>query len=142
MKSPTTRVVVERIQSYLGDCSQKVICRYLDVTPVALSQNIERPFNEILKNKVGSRLSSLLFLLECAKKDETLEASTLHRLLTLPAFPAKDGWELDVVSALHEDYPQEMLVEVFQRATDALRKPFDLKPLRDGLYNEIHAARA
>ncbi len=142
MKSPTTRVVVERVQSYLGDCSQKVICRYLGVTPVALSQNIERPFNEILDNKVGSRLNALLFLLECAKKDETLEAPILHRLLTLPAFPTKEGWDLDVVSALHEDYPHKVLVEVFQRAVDVLRKPVDQTPVRDGLYNEIHAARA
>lgn len=142
MKSLTTRVVVERVQSYLGDCSQKVICRYLGVTPVALSQNIERPFNEILDNKVGSRLNALLFLLECVKKDETLEAPILHRLLTLPAFPAKDGWDLDVVSALHEDYPPKVLVEVFQRAVDALRKPVEPTPVRDGLYNEIHALRA
>lgn len=142
MTSPTTRVVVERVQGYLGNCSQKVICRYLGVTPVALSQNIERPFSEILDNKVGSRLNALLYLLECVKKDETLEAPTLHRLLTLPAFPTKDGWDLDVVSALHEGYPPKLLVEVFQRAVDALRKPVDSTPVRDGLYNAIHAVRA
>ncbi len=142
MKSLTTRVVVEKIQSYLGDCSQKVICRYLGVTTVALSQNIERPFAEILENKVGSRLNALLFLLECVKKDETLDAPILHRLLTLPAFVSKDEWEMDVVSAIHEDYPPEMLVEIFLCAVRELRRPVDQTPLRNGLYNEIHARRA
>jgi hypothetical protein len=142
MKVLTTRVVVERIQSYLGDCSQKVICRYLGVTTVALSQNIERPFAEILENKVGSRLNALLFLLECVKKDETLDAPILHRLLTLPAYASKDGWEIDAVSAIHEDCPPEMLVEIFLRAIETLRKPVDQTPVRNGLYNEIHARRA
>ena len=142
MQNLTTRVVVEHIQGYLGGCSQKVICRYLGVTTVALSQNIEKPFTEILENKVGSRLDSLLFLLECVKHDQTIDASLLHRLLTLPAYKGKDGWEIDVVSAIHEDYPPKKLVEIFQRAVEVLRKPFEQTPVQYGLYREIHAKQA
>ena len=137
-----TRQVIERIQSYLGDCSQKVIARYIGVTPVALSQNIEKPFALIIENKVGARLDSLLFLLECIQPDETLDASTLHRLLTLPAFKDRSGWKLDVVSAIHEDYEKTMLFEIFQRAVEALRKPVKQTPIKDGLYSAIHARQA
>lgn len=140
MSKYSTRVVVERIQRYLGDCSQKVVCRYLGVTAVALSQNIERPFNEIWDNKVGLRLKALLYLLECVKKDETLEVATLHRLLTLPAYKSKEGWMVDVVSAIHEDYPPEMLVEIFNKALHKLRRPVDQVPMSDGLFNEIQAS--
>jgi len=142
MKTATTRDVVDRISEYLGDCSQKVICRYIGVTPVALAQNIERDFTSILDNKVGRRLDALLFLLECAKKDETLESSTLHRLITLPAFTRKDGWKIDVATAIHEDNSKEMLVEVFQKAVEQLRKPVDKKPVANGLYQAIHAGYA
>ncbi len=140
MNQLLTRVVVERIQNYLGDCSQKVVCRYLGVTPVALSQNIERPFSEIYDNKVGLRLKALLYILECSKKDETLEVATIHRILTLPAFKGKDGWMLDVVSAIHDEYPSEMLVEVFNHALTKLRKPIDQVPVSNGLYNEIQTS--
>lgn len=140
MGKVTTRKVVEQIQEYLGDCSQKVICRYLDVTPVALSQNIERNFSEIINNKVGERLDSLLYVLECAKKDATLEAPILHRLLTIPAFPDKEGWKVDVITGIHQNYPKEILVEVFLKAVDILRKPVDKKPVKDGLFNTIHAS--
>jgi hypothetical protein len=142
MKNIITRDVVARVGLYLGECSQKVICRYLGITTVALSQNIERPFSEILENKVGKRLDSLLFLLECIKKDETLDSGTVHRLLTLPAFPDKEGWKIDVVSAIHEDYEKAMLVEIFQRAVDMLRRPVDKVPVTDGLYSSIHALEA
>lgn len=137
-----TRHVIEKIQSYLGNCSQKVIARYIGVTPVALSQNIEKPFASIIENRVGARLNSLLFLLECIQPDETLDASTLHRLLTLPAFKDKSGWKLDVVSAIHEDYEKTMLFEIFQRAVEALRKPLKQMPIKDGLYSAIHARQA
>jgi hypothetical protein len=140
MKKAMTRDVVDRISQYLGDCSQKVICRYIGVTPVALAQNIERDFASILDNKVGRRLDALLFLLECAKKDETLEPSMLHRLITLPAFTGKDGWKVDVATAIHEDDSKEMLVEVFQKAVEQLRKPVDKKPVANGLYQSIHSA--
>ena len=136
----TTRNVVEKIQEYLGQCSQKVICRYLDVTPVALSQNIERDFPEIMDNKVGHRIGSLLYVLECAKKDATLEAPILHRLLTLPAFKNKEGWKIDVVTGIHQEYPKEILVEIFLKAVGALRKPVDNRPVKGGLFNTIHAS--
>ena len=139
MKAASTRDVVERINQYLGGTSQKVLCRYIGVTPVALAQNIEKDFASILDNKVGRRLDALLFLLECAKKDETLEAGTLHRLITMPAFLRKDGWKIDVATAIHEDDPKEMLVEIFQKAVDQLRKPMDKQPVADGLYQIIHA---
>lgn len=139
MGAPLTKDVVERIQSYLGNCSQKVICRYIGVTTVALSQNIEKEFSAILDNKVGRRLDVLLYVLECAKKDATLESGILHRLLTLPAFEDREGWKIDVVTAIHQDDRKEMLVEIFQRAVQQLRKPVDKNPVSDGLYKAIHA---
>lgn len=133
-----TRTVVERIQAYLGDCSQKVLCRYLGITAVALSQNIETTFEEIIDNKVGRRLDSFLYLLECVKKDETLDPATLHRLVTLPSYPDKSGWKVDVVSAIHEDYDKEKLVEIFLAAIAKVRKPVDKTPVSNGLYKTIH----
>lgn len=141
MKKASTRDVVERISHYLGDCSQKVICRYIGVTQVALAQNIEKDFSLILDNKVGRRLDALLFLLECAKKDETLEPSILHRLITLPALTRNDGWQVDVATAIQEDDSKEVLVEIFQKAVEHLRKPLDKKPVEDGLYQAIHSVR-
>jgi len=141
MGRPLTKDVIARIQNYLGDCSQKVICRYIGVTPVALSQNIEKEFPAILDNKVGRRLDALLYLLECAKKDGTLESGVLHRLLTLPAFEDREGWKIDVITAIRQDDRKEMLVEIFQRAVQLLRKPVDKNPVSDGLYQAIHAER-
>jgi hypothetical protein len=139
MNTVTTRNVVEKICQYLGDCSQRVLCRYLGVTTVALSQNIERQFSEIIDNRVGKRLDALLYLLECVKKDETLEPSTLHRLITLPSYPDKSGWKIDVASAIHEEYAKEVIVEVFLRALEQLRRPVDKNPVERGLYQAIHA---
>lgn len=139
MKDIFTRSVVNRISNLLGDCSQKVICRYIGVTTVALSQNIDRPFSEILNNKVGSRLDSLLYLLECTKKDESLDVSITHRLLTLPAYKEKDGWKIDVVSAIHQDADKTYLLEIFNCAVSILRKPVDSAPAKGSLYAEIHA---
>lgn len=138
MRTPSTRDVVEKIQCYLGNCTQKVICRYLGVSNVALSQNIEREFATILDNKVGKRLDALLYVLECAKKDQSLEAGMLHRLLTLPAQKDRDGWKIDVISAIHQDDQKEMLVEIFQSALHQLRKTFDKAPVSGGLYSAIH----
>lgn len=47
MKNVLTRDVVDRISLLLGDSSHKVIARYIGVSAVALSQNIERPFKKI-----------------------------------------------------------------------------------------------
>ena len=142
MKTISTKAVVGRISHLLGDSSQKVICRYIGVTPVALSQNIERTFTDILANKVGSRLDSLLHLLECVKKDETLDAGTIHRLLTLPAYKGKDDWKIDVISAIQEDADKTMLHEIFMHALKVLRKPVEKEPAKDSLYSEIHSVEA
>lgn len=139
MKKIMTREVVDTVSNYLGGCPDKVISRYIGVSAVWLSKNIEKPFSEILENKVGKRLDALLYLLECARKDETIDASNIHRLLTLPAFVDKDGWKVDVVSAIHAEYDKGMLIEIFQRALESLRKPLDKVPVADGLYNAIHA---
>lgn len=138
MKNVLTRDVVDRISLLLGDSSHKVIARYIGVSAVALSQNIERPFKEILENKVGKRLDCLLFLLECIKSDETLDAPIIHRLLTLPAFKTNDGWKIDAISAIHEDYDKFILIEVFHKALGVLRKPVDKVPVKNSLYSEIH----
>ncbi|MEK6625227.1 MAG: hypothetical protein AABY86_09680 [Bdellovibrionota bacterium] len=138
MKKITTRDVVNKVCHYLGDCSQKVVCRYLGVTPVALSQNIERNFYEILDNRVGKRLDALLYLLECVKKDETLEPAMLHRLITLPAYKGKDSWKIDVATAIHEEHEKDMIIEVFLCALQQLRRPVDKKPVARGLYQDIH----
>ena len=138
MKTVITRDVVNTICQYLGDCSQKVVCRYLGVTPVALSQNIERNFAEILDNRVGKRLDTLLYLLECVKKDETLEPGMLHRLITLPAYKGKDSWKIDVATAIHEEYDKDMVIEVFLHALKQLRRPVDKRPVERGLYQDIH----
>lgn len=142
MKNVTTREVVDRISQLLGGSSQKLIARYIGVTTVALSQNIERPFAEIIDNKVGSRLDSLLFLLECVKNDESLDVAIIHRLLTLPAYKGEDGWKLDVVSAIHEDADKHILIEIFQHAVNAIRKPIDKIPVNGSLYSEIHKIAA
>jgi hypothetical protein len=142
MSNLSTRVVVDRISQLLGDSSQKVIARYIGVSTVALSQNIERPFSEIIDNKVGKRLDSLLYVLECARNDETLDAPVIHRLLTLPAYKGPDGWKLDVISAIHEDADKAMLVEMFSSAIAVLRKPVDKSPAKGSLYAEIHAVEA
>ena len=142
MKNVTTREVVDRISQLLGGSSQKLIARYIGVTTVALSQNIERPFAEIIDNKVGSRLDSLLFLLECVKNDESLDVAIIHRLLTLPAFKGRDGWKLDVISAIHEDADKLMLIEIFQHAVNSIRKPVDKVPVSGSLYSEIHKIAA
>jgi hypothetical protein len=139
MRDTPTRSVVNRISNLLGDCSQKVICRYIGVTPVALSQNIDRPFSEILNNKVGSRLDSLLYLLECSEIDKSLDVSIIHRLLTLPAYKEKDGWKIDVVSAIHQDADKKVLHEIFNHAVSILRKPVGSTPAKGSLYAEIHA---
>lgn len=139
MKTIYTRDVADNLTTFL-ECPQKVLCRYLGVTPVALSQNIERPFKEILENKVGKRLDNLLFLVDCIKKDSTLDASIIHRVLVMPSHQGKDGWKIDVVSAIHEDYDKEMLVEIFFHALATLRGQFDKKPVRDGLYESIHVS--
>jgi hypothetical protein len=142
MKNVLTREVVDRIRLLLGDSSHKIIARYIGVSTVALSQNIERPFKEILDNKVGKRLDSLLFLLECVRNDESLDIPIIHRLLTLPAFKDKDGWKVDVVSAIHEEYDKSMLIEVFQKAIEVLRKPVEKTPVKNSLYSEIHVMEA
>jgi len=142
MKTVLTREVVDRISLLLGDSSHKVIARYIGVSAVALSQNIERPFKEILHNKVGKRLDSLLFLLECVKNDESLDTPIIHRLLTLPAFKDKDGWKVDVITAIHEEYEKPKLIEIFQKAIEVLRKPVEKNPAKDSLYSEIHLMEA
>lgn len=138
MKDISTRAVVDRISHLLGDCSQKVVAHYIGVTTVALSQNIERPFAEILDNKVGSRLDSLLYVLECVTNDASLETGVIHRLLTLPAYKDKDGWKTDVISAIHEGADKNLLLEMFKHAVNTLRKPVDKLPSKGSLYSEIH----
>jgi hypothetical protein len=142
MKNVSTREVVDRIRFLLGDSSHKFVARYIGVSTVALSQNIERPFKEILDNKVGKRLDSLLYLLECVQSDESLDTPIIHRLLTLPAFKAKDGWKVDVITAIHEEYDQPMLVEIFQKAIEVLRKPVEKIPVKNSLYSKIHVMEA
>lgn len=137
MKTILTRDVVDNLAAFL-DCPQKVLCRYLGITPVALSQNIERPFKDILENKVGKRLDNFLFLVDCIKKDSTLDSAVIHNVLALPSYVGKDGWKIDVISAMHEEYEKEMLVEIFFQALATLRERFDKKPVRDGLYEAIH----
>lgn len=137
MKTIYTRDVAENLTTFL-DCPQKVLCRYLGITPVALSQNIERPFQEIVDNKVGKRLDNFLFLIDCIKKDSTLDTAVIHRVLVLPSYVGKDGWKIDAVSAIHEEVDKEILVEIFFQALATLREQFDKKPVRDGLYETIH----
>ena len=137
-----TKDVVSAIQGYLGDCSQKVVCRYLGVTTVAMSQNILTSFSDILDNKVGRRLDVLLYVLESAKNDATLESSALHRLLTLPSLTDESGWEIDVVSAIHNDASKEMALKIFNESIRMTRKPVDNGPVVTGLYNLVHQRTA
>ncbi len=137
MKSILTRDVVANLKDFLK-CPQKVLCDYLGISQVALSQNIERPFKLILENKVGKRLNTFLFLIDCIKKDSTLDAATIHRVLALPSYEMKDGWKIDAITALHDDCNEEILVEIFNMSLMVLRARFDKKPIYDGMYKTIH----
>lgn len=127
-----------RIKDYLK-CSQKVLCRYLGVSPQAIIENSERPFKDIMSNKVGKRLDLLLYLVECAQKDQTLGSHNIHKILIHPSFLDKDGWKVDCVTAIQEEYDREVLFEVFQKSLQSLRSKLDRNPVDDGLYSRIHA---
>jgi hypothetical protein len=137
MENILTREVVANLTDFLK-CPQKILCRYLGISPVALSQNIEKPFKSILNNKVGKRLDTFLFLVDCIKKDSTLDAAIIHRVLTVPSYEMKDGWKIDAITALHDECDKEMLVEIFNSSLLTLRERFDKKPVRDGMYESIH----
>lgn len=133
-----TAEIENRLEKYL-QCSQKVLCRYLGVSPQALIENNEKPFKEIINNKVGKRLDLLLYLIECAEKDQTIDAKNIHRILIHPSFKDKHGWKVDCITAIHEEYDREVLFEVFLKSLEDLRSKFDRKPIENGLYMKIHA---
>ena len=139
MQKIMTNQIELRIEQYL-DCSQKVLCRYLGVSPQALIENCEKPINDILNNKVGKRLDLLLYLIECAQKDATIDSSNIHKILIHQAFKGKDGWKVDCITAIHEEYDKEVLFEVFQKSLEDLRSKFDKTPVTNGLYHAIHSA--
>lgn len=121
-----TADIENRLEKYLK-CSQKVLCRYLGVSPQALIENHEKPFQEIIHNKVGKRLNLLHFVIECAEKDKTIDSNNIHRILIHPAFKDKHGWKVDCITAIHEEYDREVLFEVFLKS---------LEDLRSGLYKK------
>jgi hypothetical protein len=133
-----TRQIEDQVQQYLG-CSQKVLAKYLGVSPQALIQNREKSFSSIIDNPVGKRLDLLLYLLECAFQDQTIDSTNIHKILAHPAFKDKHGWKIDCLSAIHEEYDKFVLFEVFQKALEELRSKLDKLPKKNGLYNQIHS---
>lgn len=121
-----TADIENRLEKYLK-CSQKVLCRYLGVSPQALIENHEKPFQAIQGHKVGRRLTLLNYVIDVAERDKTIDSSNIHRILIHPAFKDKHGWKVDCITAIHEEYDRDVLYEVFLKA---------LEDLRSGLYKK------
>ena len=121
------------------DCTQKTLCSLVGITQTALSTSMERSFVDVSDNKVAKRLMSLLYVIETLKKDESLNAALILKVLTAPCYRLEDGTFLDVVSAIHEGEKNrnEFLIEVADAALKILRSKYesDKRPIKNGIYN-------
>ena len=142
---PTIKIkdLVRGIVSSL-DCSQKTLCSLIGVTQTALSTSLEKPYADTNTNKVAKRLMSLLYVIETLKKDQSLNAQLILKVLTIPSYRLEDGTFLDVISAIHEGTNRnEFLVDVADHALKLLRSKYeaDKRPIQDGIYNKAVQAR-
>jgi hypothetical protein len=119
------------------DCSQKTLCSFLGVTETTLSTSMKKPFSELKDNKVAKRLMSLLFVVETLKRDQSLTAPAIIKVLSTPCYKLEDGTFLDVISAIHEGTNRhEFLVTVADSALKMFRSKYEAEkqPIENGLY--------
>jgi len=131
------RNLVEGIRAQL-DCTQKTICSLAGVTQTSLSTSIEKPYVEVRDKKVAKRLMSLLYVIETLKRDQSLNAPLILKVLSTPCYRMEDGTFLDVVSAIHSGkFNHEFLVHVADAALAKFRKGYqeEKRPVTNGLYN-------
>jgi hypothetical protein len=142
-KSFTVAQVVDRISECLGNCSQKVISSLIAVSETALSQARKRAVDDPTDRKVGSRLMSLLYVVETLTKDETLNADAILKVLVTPCSPQENGSYLDVASAIQlGTVSNAQLLDIADAALKHLRSRYeaDKRPADDGLYNQANAS--
>ncbi|MBI1862368.1 MAG: hypothetical protein HYR96_15760 [Deltaproteobacteria bacterium] len=131
------RQMVDAITERL-DCTQKVLCSFVGITPTSLSTTIDRPFCEVNENKVGKRLISLLYIVETLARDQSLTAPVIKKVLTTPCYRQEDGTYLDVVSAIHTGTIQnDLLTPIADAALRHFRNSYEAEkwPIAEGLYN-------
>jgi predicted transcriptional regulator len=138
--------VRDLVQEIIGvlECSQKQICSLVGITPTALSMSIERPYGEVADNKVGKRLSSLVYLVETLRRDRSLDAQQIMKVLVTPAYKMEDGTYMDAVAAIHMgDFRNEHLVDIADAALKKLRSEYETekRPARNSLYERMVAAK-
>jgi hypothetical protein len=142
-KSLTVGQVVDRVSECLGKCSQKVIASLIAVSETALSQARKRVLEDATDHKVGSRLMSLLYVVETLTKDETLNADAILKVLITPCSPQENGSYLDVSSAIQlGTVSNPQLLEIADAALRHLRSRYeaDKRPADGGLYNQANAS--
>jgi hypothetical protein len=143
IKSLTVGQVVDRISECLGNCSQKVISSLIAVSATALSQARKRSLEAATEHKVGSRLMSLLYVVETLTKDETLNPDAILKVLVTPCSPQENGSYLDVASAIQlGTVSNPQLLDIADAALRHLRSRYeaDKRPTDDGLYNQASAS--
>ena len=120
MERTVAKEITEKVQAYLGNCSQEVLCRYVGITSADLTKCLEGSLSGILSKDLIRRLNSLLKLLEFASDEGTLDHKTIHRLLTLPAHEDNEGWKIDLVTAIRQGYPEETLIEIYRESMEEI----------------------
>ncbi len=141
-KSLTVAQVVDRVSECLGKCSQKAISSLIGVSETALSQARKRPLEAATEHKVGSRLMSLLYVVETLTKDETLNTAAMFKVHVTPCAPQENGSYLDVASAIQlGTVANGQLLEIADAALKHLRSRYeaDKRPVDNGLYNQAQA---
>jgi len=136
------RKIVEDLTRRL-ECTQKVLCSFLGVTETALSTSMDKPFSEASDNKVGKRLSSLLYVTETLARDESLTSVIIKKVLVTPCYRREDGSYLDVISAIHMGNIQnDFLPLIADAALKHFRKNYEAEkcPIEDGLYYQAKRA--
>ena len=126
IKSLTAGQVVDRISECLGNCSQKVISSLIAVSETALSQARKRALEAATEHKVGSRLMSLLYVVETLTKDETLNPDAILKVLVTPCAPLENGSYLDVSSAIQlGTISHAQLLDIADAALKHLRSRYE-----------------
>lgn len=140
-KSLTVGQVVDRISECLA-CSQKAVASLIAVSGTALSQARPRSLDDAADHKVGSRLLSLLYVVESLTKDQTLNADAIQKVLVAACAPQEDGSYLDVASAIQlGTLSPHQLLGIADAALKHLRSRYeaDKRPADDSLYNQARA---
>ena len=137
-KPLTVGQIVDRVSECLGNCSQKAVASLIAVSETALSQARKRPLEAATEHKVGSRLMSLLYVVETLTKDETLNPAAMFKVLVTPCAPQENGSYLDTASAIQLGTSNDQLLDIADAALKHLRSRYeaDKRPVDDGLYNQ------